>query len=350
MFLKTLTPGMVRTSKETSTSLSLTIDPDIFDDKTSSISRVFRELRIEHYLVQSEYDPLRSEDHLRDRPDIPGLTPKGFAQWVTKMILSNPSREYERLAKALLNMPISNPDDRTERFPKELPRRLFPDLANLELREEIEECLKKHSGIELPAITAEERSQATQPETIKSPTTTYLQSPTQNFSRSRSYERSRPSKTAPADDSAHNTDSEDNPMARERERNPYSTGPGVSKPYDNHGPVSPVGSLSTRASALAAEANLRPSSRSGYRRDHRDSLRVDTSPQPLSRSPSRSYRHSETDLSRGPDPRYSRFSKDEPYLDSPVAFDERPSQFRSRDMSRGGDFRSSMRGYDRAFR
>lgn len=265
------------------------------------------------------------------------------------MILSNPSREYERLAKAVLNMPISNPDDRTERFPKELPRRLFPDFANLDIREKVEEYLKKHSGIELPSITAEERSQATQPETPISPTT-YLQSPIQNFSRSRSYERSRPSKAAATDDSALNTDSDENPIARERERNPYSTGPGVSKPYDNHGSGSPVGSLSTRASALAAEANLRPSSRSGYRRDNRDSLRVDTSPQPPSRSPSRSYRHSESDLSRGADPRYARFSKEEPYLDSPVNFEDRPSQFRSRDMSRGGDYRSSMRGYDRAFR
>ena len=104
------------------------------------MSRLFRETRVEHHLVQKNGD-------LSERPDVPGLTPKGFEQWATLMILSNPNREYERLAKAVLNMPISNADDRKERFPKNLPRRLFPDVPDLDLRERVEDHIIKHCGV-----------------------------------------------------------------------------------------------------------------------------------------------------------------------------------------------------------
>lgn len=91
---------------------------DIFDDRTSSISRIYRDIEAEHHLVQ---DP----QNLKERPDIPGLTPRGFEKWYTIMIQANPDREFARLQKTVLDMPINNPDDRKERFPKELPRRLF---------------------------------------------------------------------------------------------------------------------------------------------------------------------------------------------------------------------------------
>ena len=51
------------------------------------------------------------------------------------MIQAYPDTEYERLAKAVLAMPISNADDRKERFPKELPRRLFPSTENLQAQQ-----------------------------------------------------------------------------------------------------------------------------------------------------------------------------------------------------------------------
>ena len=44
-------------------------------------------------------------------------------------------------------MPISNPDDRKERFPKEISRRLFPKDADLEIRSQIERAMKEHCGI-----------------------------------------------------------------------------------------------------------------------------------------------------------------------------------------------------------
>lgn len=117
---------------------------DIFDDETSHVSRLFREVRAEHHLVQDE-------NQLRERPYIPGLTPRGFETWATLMIQVNPETEYKRLQKAVLNMPISNPDNRKERFPKEIPQSLFPfeKILKPELREEIKEFIKEHCSVDL---------------------------------------------------------------------------------------------------------------------------------------------------------------------------------------------------------
>ncbi|KDE77688.1 hypothetical protein AO1008_03361 [Aspergillus oryzae 100-8] len=116
----------------------------IFDDETSHVSRLFREVRAEHHLVQDE-------NQLRERPYIPGLTPRGFETWATLMIQVNPETEYKRLQKAVLNMPISNPDNRKERFPKEIPQSLFPfeKILKPELREEIKEFIKEHCSVDL---------------------------------------------------------------------------------------------------------------------------------------------------------------------------------------------------------
>ncbi|KAF2239541.1 hypothetical protein EV356DRAFT_528136 [Viridothelium virens] len=83
----------------------------------SSISRMYRELRCHHHLVQHAHHEV---------PTIPGLTTWGFEMWLMTMIRAHPDTEFERLAKCVLEMPISNADHRAERFPKELSRRLFP--------------------------------------------------------------------------------------------------------------------------------------------------------------------------------------------------------------------------------
>ncbi|KAG0158017.1 hypothetical protein PDIDSM_5530 [Penicillium digitatum] len=220
---------------------------DIFDDRTSSISRLFREIKVEHHLIQ---------DDVEKRPDIPGLTPKGFETWETLMILANPGREYDRLQKAVLNMPINNPDDRKERFPKELPRRLFPEIGDLEIREDIENRLMVHCGVDLPSITPEERNQSAARPTRSSTTTA---SPTE---RTHSYERGRPRPTAstpkltqqpqPRLASAVMDDEEDEEeeptpsVPLERERKPYSANPGIGKVYEESGHShSHAGSFST---------------------------------------------------------------------------------------------------------
>ena len=113
----------------------------VFDDEHSSISRMYRDLECQHHLVQEKYD---------ERPDIPGLTPVGFERWVTLLIQAHPDEEFGRLQKAVLDMPICNPDDRKERFPKELSRRLFPGHEDRKIRERLEDSISEHAAIELP--------------------------------------------------------------------------------------------------------------------------------------------------------------------------------------------------------
>lgn len=86
-----------------------------------SISRIFKELRCQFHLIQ------RSD---QDLPNIPGLTPHGFETFMIILIQAYPDQEYQRLDKAARTMPISNADHPTERFPKELSRRLFPAAAS----------------------------------------------------------------------------------------------------------------------------------------------------------------------------------------------------------------------------
>lgn len=51
------------------------------------------------------------------------------------MIMAYPDTEYERITKAVLDMPISNADNVKERFPKELPRRMFPRNENVQAQQ-----------------------------------------------------------------------------------------------------------------------------------------------------------------------------------------------------------------------
>lgn len=113
----------------------------VFDDEHSSISRMYRDLGCQHHLVQERND---------ERPDIPGLTPVGFEKWVTLLIQAHPEEEFERLQKAVLEMPICNPDDKKERFPKELSRRLFPGQEDRRTREKMEDAISEHAAVDIP--------------------------------------------------------------------------------------------------------------------------------------------------------------------------------------------------------
>ncbi|KAJ5643357.1 uncharacterized protein N7484_005864 [Penicillium longicatenatum] len=314
---------------------------DIFDDNTSSISRLFREVKAQHHLVQ--------KDDLSERPDIPGLTPKGFETWATLMILAHPDREYERLQKAVLNMPISNPDDKKERFPKEIPRRLFPEFADLKLREATELHIMKHCGVDLPRITDEERSKASRPKAsppLGSGRSSGLSSPRNaSTERSRSYERGRPPPSASSSTAILDDEDETIPPAPiERERKPYSANPGGGKVYDE------VGNPRTHRDSFTRPSDIPPASTSSHRvstiprSPTRDSLyaqRSGSGPAPYhrhskghsrtSRSSSRSidgYRHSESDLlGRDHTPRYGNVSTNDLYMEptamSPDADDAR---------------------------
>ena len=104
----------------------------IFEGKHSSLSQMYSDLKCPHHLAQEKYDEI---------PDIPGLTPVGFERWVTLLIQAYPEEEFERLQKAVLKMPISNPDDKKERFPKEISRRLFPDHEDCQARRRIQDSM-----------------------------------------------------------------------------------------------------------------------------------------------------------------------------------------------------------------
>lgn len=178
---------------------------DIFHDRTSSISRLLREVEAEHHLIQIK---------LNERPDVPGLTPRGFERWASLMIQAHPDREFDRLQKAVLNMPISNPDDKKERFPKEIPRRLFPETPDIELRKQLDQYITEHCVVKLPPITDEEIAAAHRPH--------------------KAY-------VSPAVEDEEEEDEEDKETVSgpiERERKPYSAQPGGGKKFDD-GPFRP---------------------------------------------------------------------------------------------------------------
>lgn len=258
------------------------------------------------------------------------------------MIQANPDREYERLQKAVLNMPISNPDDKKERFPKEIPRRLFPEVADISLREEVEEHIMKHCGVDLPRITEEERSQATR--SRMSPA-----SAASSTERARSYERGRPPPSASSTSAV--IDDEDEPIPPapiERERKPYSAQPGGGKKYDEPGlkkepshTRSHTGSFSTSRppdiprpsdnldrESLYARSGSGPAPARRFSRGSRSS----------SRGMGHEYRHSESDLlDRDRVPRYNGVSAQDLYMESPTSMlpEEDSRRYRDQKPHRG---------------
>ncbi|KAJ5129388.1 uncharacterized protein N7515_005427 [Penicillium bovifimosum] len=313
---------------------------DIFDDRTSSLSRLFREIDVEHHLIQKD---------LKSRPETPGLTPKGFEKWATLLILANPEREHERLQRAVRNMPINNPDDKKERFPKEIPRRLFPEIGDLEIREDLEDRLMLHCGVDMLEITEEERAQAAQSKRISTSTSA------PSMERTHSYERGRPRPATPIPASAQkprprpvsmvtDDEDEDEPIPSvpiERERKPYSAHPGGGKVYDDSKPKpsrSHAGSFSNPRSSDASFHDMGSGSTSTPRMS--DSYDRDRDRDPLyqrrsgsgasaeqryrqSRSPSRGVnhgRHSDSDGLGRDGSRYAGLSAhDLHYVESPTS-------------------------------
>jgi hypothetical protein len=221
----------------------------IFDDHTSSISRLYREIEAQHHLTQVKLD---------ERPDTPGLTPLGFATWATLLIRAYPEQEFERLQKTVLEMPISNPDDRKERFPKEISRRLFPTHPDLKIRDKLEKAMATHCNLKFPSSYVS----ATDSQQQNAPVQTRAESSTQSFpnpappSQSArdggllSPVSSRPSQplpmgtsverdrqqyaTSPSEGAVEDNREDSAPLSQpiERERKPYVAQPGGGKSYD----------------------------------------------------------------------------------------------------------------------
>lgn len=164
-------------------------------------------MRCQHHFVQ---------EHPAEQPNIPALTPAGFQEWMTAMIQAHPDTEFERLSKAVLDMPISNADDRKERFPKELPRRLFPQVGNLQAQQLCAAVLSAEG------VGPLRKAPAFPPPPPKTSTTS-------NIERERSpyTSQSEPKFFEPEEDM------ESTSVPIERQRKPYAATPGGGKHYDD---------------------------------------------------------------------------------------------------------------------
>jgi hypothetical protein len=242
-------PKMQKYYEDTKWSSELLPFHIIFDDHTSSISRLYREIEAQHHLTQVKLD---------ERPDTPGLTPLGFERWATLLLRAYPDQEFERLQKTALDMPISNPDDRKERFPKEISRRLFPKYLDLKIRDKLEKAMSTHCNVTIPSrhpsVTDSQQqhvpmhpraepfaqsfpnqsplSQSARDGGLLIPVTSR---PSQPPSFGANVERERqPYSAAPSEDAIEDDRGDDLPTPQpiERERKPYVAQPGGGKSYD----------------------------------------------------------------------------------------------------------------------
>jgi hypothetical protein len=242
---------------------------DIFDDRTSSISRMFRDLEVQHHLVQEK---------LSERPDIPCLTPQGFERWYTLMIRAHPDQEFERLAKTALDMPVSNPDNRSERFPKEISRRLFPRHGDREIEAKLCKVMSVHCNLNLKS----RHNSSAQPDPVPFPearaSNASMQPPangatsTPRDSAENAGGRPHSFSSASASGPAVVSDSDDTPTPQpiERERKPYVAQPGGGKNFDNIN--APTSAAATDLKPPGVESKLKRStsnreSRPRYDRD-----------------------------------------------------------------------------------
>ena len=174
-----------------------------------SISMMYQKLLCQHHLIQERYDRA---------PTIPGLTPNGFDYFMTCLIQAHPDTEYERLVKAVMNMPISNADNKTERFPKELPRRLLPAEANIQAEQRLVSSLNHE-----PYVVGNLKGSLSMP-----PPPPSAPPGTMNNERERKpYSQSSSMSNAVDDDDL----SGPPPVQIERERKPYTGREGAGKTY-----------------------------------------------------------------------------------------------------------------------
>jgi hypothetical protein len=186
------------------------IAPAIFGTLSySALSKIYRDMRCQHHLIQ---------EHPAEQPYIPALTPEGFQDWMTAMILAYPDAEYERLAKAVLDMPISNANDRKERFPKELPRRMFPHAENLQAQQRCAAALSSEGVGPLR----------------KAPTFPPPPPPPKGQNTSANLERERSPYASQPEQKVFGSEDEIEPTSVpiERQRKPYAATPGGGKLYD----------------------------------------------------------------------------------------------------------------------
>lgn len=185
-----------------------------------SISVMFRRLPCQHHLVQTANHEV---------PNVPGLTPSGFESFMTYLIQAHPDTEFERLAKAVMHMPISNADDPKERFPKELSRRLLPAQPNSQAEQRIIASMAHEPLIRLKNSTAMPPPPPP-PASAPPPSVSVPQQQSGLPERERMpYSRSSHSNAVDDDDLG------PPPLPLERERKPYTAREGKGKTYESDG-------------------------------------------------------------------------------------------------------------------
>lgn len=149
------------------------------------------------------------------------------------MIQMHPEKEFQRLQKVVLNMPINNPDNTRERFPKEIPRRLFPETPNLVLREEIDQYIREYCAVDLPFITEEELAVDRRHKSYRSPTVAD-ESEEEERAEQRAEEHSEEEEEEEQKKEVEEEEEGKKPMPNpiERERKPYTSSSGGFKEHD----------------------------------------------------------------------------------------------------------------------
>ncbi|KAF2116704.1 hypothetical protein BDV96DRAFT_645116 [Lophiotrema nucula] len=245
----------------------------------ATLGKIYRDMRCQHHLIQ---------EHLADQPQVPALTPQGFEEWMTAMIQAYPDTEYERLSKAVLDMPISNGDDCKERFPKELPRRLFPHRENLPAQQ------KCAAALSAEGVGPLRKAPTFPPPPPMGPSS----GPPPSLERERNPYVSQP------DSRVIESEDEDNtPLAIpiERERKPYSAQPGGGKIHEDdlsrsmHSETSSIHEQRRRAQSTASQSQWIPPQNGAQYQQHPRTSSNATGRRP--RSPSFSNYGSRSDTS-----------------------------------------------------
>ncbi|GAB7360536.1 hypothetical protein MBLNU230_g8484t1 [Neophaeotheca triangularis] len=196
----------------------------IFDGgmMNKSISTMYRGLLCQHHLVQVQ-------NHAE--PTVPALTPSGFEWFMTCLIQAHPDTEFARLSNTVMNMPISNSDNKKERFPKELSRRLLPAQPNLQAAQRLVASLAHE-----PSVTAKLSNNSAMPPPPPASGPPPTSAPQQSSGPPREEpsfsERIRQPYSRTYSSTFDDEDLEPAPrMPIERERKPYTAGEGTGKNY-----------------------------------------------------------------------------------------------------------------------
>lgn len=208
---------------------------------------MYRELECQHHLVQEQH---------HEKPDIPALTPIGFERWVTLLIRAHPTEEFERLKKAVLEMPISNPDNKKERFPKDISRRLFPSVEDRKIRDGLQKAICEHANITLSKVPNSDPQKAAQAEATPHQVHEDTRAPLPPISIPAHLERERkPYSSIPTESAIDDTNPPAHPI--ERERKPYRVQPGGGKMYEEDGRTT-IPNVSIRSNSTTERSRPMP--------------------------------------------------------------------------------------------